>query len=99
MEQLKKTRQVTSAKCNLELSSPLHQASKNGNIPLISRLLEEGAKLNQKDRAGYNPFMDAINHGGYAIGIFPNPIFGINIRCSYKLYDSYTVQPCIIRST
>ena len=47
---------------NMEGSSPLHQACKRGDVGLAAQLIKDGASINIKDNAGYNPFMDAISN-------------------------------------
>lgn len=54
---------VTKRVGNLEGSTKLHQACKKGDRDLVATLIEEGAEINRKDKAGDTPFHDAINHG------------------------------------
>lgn len=63
LEELSKRKRNTKSSGTLEFSTPLHQACKNGDTELVTRLLDSGAALNKPDRAGYTPFMDAINNG------------------------------------
>ena len=44
-------------------AAPLHDASSEGNIPEVKRLLKAGADVNAKDEYGYMPLLFAISNG------------------------------------
>ena len=40
--------------------TPLHRAASTGNIVLCEFLIEEGAEIDESDRAGQTPLMTAV---------------------------------------
>ena len=48
---------------NMEGSTPLHTACKNGDLARVKKLVSEGADVNKKDKLGYTPIHDCILQG------------------------------------
>ena len=54
-------------------AGPLHWAARGGHIDAVKALLEEGATLELRDRAGNTPLMWAAKHGNTRV-VRPRPI-------------------------